>query len=117
MMFGAALHRRKEKQSVSNKGAAHGTAKLIALQHGHRQTLLIVEEAVGVEEIVPNVVVTGSVKLVRAALGYYADDAASIAPVLGSVIILQNSKFGNRVGIPVMSSSLCKDMEGAVSPF
>ena len=82
-------------------GPPDRTAKLIALQHGTRLAVQIVEVIVGVEGVVPQVLKQASVNLVRSRLGDHADRAAPIAPVLRRVVVAEDAELGDGVGIRV----------------
>src|SRR5438552_12480569 len=75
-------------QLGNNDRAAYGSAELVPLQNGLGQRVWsvgVVEEEVGIERIVADVVVQRAVIQVRAGLGYHADDPAAVAAVLRAV--------------------------------
>src|SRR5579864_317355 len=83
-------------------GPAHGYAELIAYQSGDRRIVSwsrLVKEIIGVEILVPQIVVKAAVNVVRAGLRNDVHDAAVAAPVLGRVIISQNPELADCVGV------------------
>ena len=100
------MPRRHEKQPVpaveyfrNPHRTAHFGAKLIALQDVFRNVLLVVEERIGIEVVIANVVEEDAVKVVSSALGDHADDSGAVPSVFGVVVAGQNAELFHRVGI------------------
>src|SRR5579859_6547277 len=71
----------RDRQRTTNFGA-----ELIALQDVPPNALFVIEELVRIEVVIANVFEDGTVVLVGSRLGYDADDAATVAPILRVVI-------------------------------
>ncbi len=104
------LVRKKEKQLVSavndvrdDDRAANGAAKLLAIEHRAGKALFVVEKVVRVKNRVPRVVVEGSVKVVGAALGDDADNAARVPAILGTILFsrTRNSEMASGLGLTI----------------
>src|SRR4029077_5484346 len=78
----------------------------IAWQQISRVTL--VEEGVGVERVVANEIESASVPLICAGLRDDSDDAAAVAPIFRGVIVFENAKFGDGVGVGIIDHAVSK---------
>jgi len=83
--FAAAFEAEKEEGFVLADGAAEGEAVLVAFDDGAGVTEAVVGEAIGVEDGVLMVVVSGAVELVRAGLSHDIDGTAAGAAEFGGV--------------------------------
>jgi len=82
-------------------GAAESSAELMTLQIVARNALLIVEIGIGIEGVIANKFEGAAMPIIGPGFGDDADDAAGVAPVLGSVVAFENAEFsdGIRIGI------------------
>jgi len=83
--FAAAFKAEEEEDFVLADGAAEGEAVLVAFDDGARIAEAVVGEAIGVEDGVLMVVVSGAVEFVRAGLSNDVDGAAAGAAEFGGV--------------------------------
>ncbi len=84
----------------ADRSAERG-AELLSFEDRFRQVLLIVEEAVRIESVVPHEIEQAAVHVVCAGLRDHTDDAARVPAVFGRVVVLQHPKFRDRVGIGI----------------
>src|SRR5579875_3318856 len=102
--------REEEEKLVPNDRAAYCPAKLIPFQDGYWKPLLVVEKTIGVEEVVPNVIVSGTVKLVCTAFCNDTDDAARISTILRTVIVFKQPELGHRVRIRICHNAVVEQI-------
>src|SRR5437763_13621345 len=73
--------------------ATSSCAELVPLKNIAWEAGLVIEETVGVEGVITDVIVGGHVQRIGPGLGYNADNAAAITSILGRVVVFQNLEF------------------------
>src|SRR5438045_3304493 len=102
-----ALVATKEKKLVmtietrQDNRATSSCAELVPLKNITLETGLVIEETIGVEGVITDVIIAGHVQRIGAGLGYNADYATAITAILSRVVVFQNFEFlyGVRVRI------------------
>jgi 2-methylcitrate dehydratase PrpD len=74
---------------------------LVAFQNLARDALFVIEERVGIQVFIAQIVESRAMHGVGPALDHHAHDAAAVAAVFGRVVALQHAEFGHRIGIGV----------------
>ncbi len=72
--------------------------------------MLVVEEIIGIEEVVADVVVSSAVELIGSAFCDDTYDPTGIAAIFGTVAVLENSELGDRVGIWIGDHSVTEQI-------